>query len=76
MIICSCNVLSDNEVRTVASTATCRTTSYVYGCLGCAAQCGRCTRTIRTIMDEVLGGAKVDYLAGSAAHGAAGKTQP
>ena len=52
MIVCSCNVLSDYEVRTVASTATRRTTSYVYGCLGCNPQCGRCARTIRAIMDE------------------------
>jgi bacterioferritin-associated ferredoxin len=59
MIICSCNVLSDNEVRTVASTAACRTTSYIYGCLGCATRCGRCTRTIRKIMDEVFDEAKV-----------------
>jgi bacterioferritin-associated ferredoxin len=74
MIICSCNVLSDNEVRTVASTATCRTTSYVYGCLGCSAQCGRCTRTIRKIMDEVLDGAKVGRLADGAAYRAPADT--
>src|ERR1700692_4296906 len=37
MIVCSCNVLSDTEVRTVANTATRRTTSYVYSCLGCRA---------------------------------------
>jgi hypothetical protein len=35
MIVCSCNVLSDTEVRTVANTATRRTTSYVFSCLGC-----------------------------------------
>jgi len=51
MIVCSCNVLSDTEVRTVANTATRRTTSYVYSCLGCRARCGRCARTIREIMD-------------------------
>ena len=76
MIICSCNVLSDNEVRTVASTATCRTTSYVYGCLGCAAQCGRCTRTIRKIMDEVLDGVKAGSPVGGAAYGAPLDAQP
>ncbi|MGO8913864.1 MAG: bacterioferritin-associated ferredoxin [Bradyrhizobium sp.] len=58
MIVCSCNVLSDREVRAVASTATRRTTTYVYSCLGCRARCGRCARTIREIMDEVLDGAK------------------
>jgi len=55
MIVCSCNVLSDYEVRAVASTATRRTTSYVYGCLGCSVACGRCARTIKTIVDEALG---------------------
>src|SRR5260370_25442800 len=59
MIVCSCNVLSDAEVRTVANTATRRTTSYVYSCLGCRARCGRCARNIREIMDEVFDGAKV-----------------
>jgi bacterioferritin-associated ferredoxin len=58
MIVCSCNVLSDYEVRAVAGTATRRTTSYVYGCLGCSARCGRCASTIRKIMDEVFDGAK------------------
>jgi bacterioferritin-associated ferredoxin len=58
MIVCSCNILSDTEVRTVANTATHRTTSYVFSCLGCRAQCGRCARTIREIMDEVFDGAK------------------
>jgi bacterioferritin-associated ferredoxin len=59
MVVCSCNVLSDYEVRAVASTATRRTTSYVYGCLGCSARCGRCASTIRKIMDEVFDGTKV-----------------
>jgi bacterioferritin-associated ferredoxin len=56
MIICSCNVLSDHEVRAaVTGAAPARTTGEVYGCLGCSAQCGRCARTIRRIMDEALG---------------------
>jgi len=54
MIVCSCNVLSDHEVRSAASNAVRRSTSHVYGCLGCSAQCGRCARTIRKIMDEAL----------------------
>jgi bacterioferritin-associated ferredoxin len=52
MIVCSCNVLSDYDVRTVVRTATYRTPSRVYGCLGCRAQCGRCVHTIRKIMNE------------------------
>jgi bacterioferritin-associated ferredoxin len=55
MIVCSCNVLSDHDVRTVVrGEARPRSTGQVYGCLGCSAQCGRCARTIRKIMDEAL----------------------
>jgi bacterioferritin-associated ferredoxin len=55
MIVCSCNVLSDQEVRTACARSTPRTTGQVYGCLGCSAQCGRCARTIRKIIDETIG---------------------
>jgi bacterioferritin-associated ferredoxin len=56
MIVCSCNVLSDQDVRTAVQGAEARprSTGQVYGCLGCNAQCGRCARTIRRIMDEAL----------------------
>ena len=55
MIVCSCNVLSDNDVRSACQAeARPRSTGQVYGCLGCSAQCGRCARTIRRIMDEAL----------------------
>jgi bacterioferritin-associated ferredoxin len=55
MIVCSCNVLSDHDVRTaVTAEARPRSPGQVYGCLGCSAQCGRCARTIRKIMDEAL----------------------
>lgn len=56
MIICSCNVLSDHDVRTAVATAPAglRSTSQVYGCLGCSAQCGRCARTIRRIMEAAV----------------------
>jgi bacterioferritin-associated ferredoxin len=54
MIVCSCNVLSDHDVRTVTAAQSPRTTGQVYGCLGYSAQCGRCARTIRRIMDEAL----------------------
>jgi len=57
MIVCSCNVLTDHDVRSTLSgdEAAPRTAGEVYGCLGCSAQCGRCARTIRRIMDEALG---------------------
>lgn len=60
MIVCSCNVLSDHDVRsTLAEGAAPRTCGQVYQCLGCSAQCGRCARTIRRIMDEALAGADI-----------------
>jgi bacterioferritin-associated ferredoxin len=54
MIVCSCNVLSDAQVRDVLSERdeAPRKVSEVYGCLGCSPQCGRCARTIRGIMRE------------------------
>jgi bacterioferritin-associated ferredoxin len=57
MIVCSCNVLSDKDVRSAVTVAQAkpRTAGQVYGCLGCSAQCGRCARTIKRIMDEALG---------------------
>ena len=56
MIVCSCNVLSDTQVRHAVTSTAPRTTGQVYGCLGCSAECGRCARTIRKIMDEALVG--------------------
>jgi bacterioferritin-associated ferredoxin len=59
MIVCSCNVFTDHDVRSTLtdSQAAPRTAGEVYHCLGCSAQCGRCARTIRRIMDEALAGA-------------------
>jgi bacterioferritin-associated ferredoxin len=55
MIVCSCNVLSDKDVRSaLEAEAKPRFASQVYGCLGCSVQCGRCARTIRRIMDEAI----------------------
>jgi bacterioferritin-associated ferredoxin len=55
MIVCSCNVLTDDDVRSaLARTAGPRTAGQVYDSLGCRAQCGCCARTIRRIMDEEL----------------------
>jgi bacterioferritin-associated ferredoxin len=57
MIVCSCNVLSDHDVRNAVSAAADlpRNPKQIYGCLGCSAECGRCARTIKTIIDEALG---------------------
>lgn len=56
MIVCSCNVLTDQDVRSAVCPegGMARTAGEVYGCLGCSVQCGRCARTIRTIMTEAL----------------------
>jgi bacterioferritin-associated ferredoxin len=66
MIVCSCNVLTDHEVRDAARAANRRSTSHVYGCLGCSAQCGRCARTIRKIIDETIGPAALECPVGCA----------
>jgi len=53
MIVCSCNVISDHDVRSALKTSDApRTTGQVYGCLGCSPQCGRCARTIRRLLEE------------------------
>ena len=73
MIVCSCNVFSDEEVRTVARMVTRRAVSSVYVCLRCRVRCGRCIRTIREIMDKELDQSKcysasnIDSLGGRSA---------
>ena len=59
MIVCSCNVFTDHDVRGTLSAgeASPRTAGQVYHCLGCSPQCGRCARTIRRIMDDALAAA-------------------
>jgi bacterioferritin-associated ferredoxin len=53
MIICSCNVLSDHEVRTAMTAgAPPRTTGEFFRYFGCSAQCGRRARSIKQILDE------------------------
>jgi bacterioferritin-associated ferredoxin len=53
MIVCSCNVFSDHQVRSViAKDARRPRMSDVYAGLGCSAQCGRCAHTIKKIMDD------------------------
>ena len=57
MIVCSCNVFSDHQLRSTLANATQRLRmSQIYDYLGSGAQCGRCARTIRRIMDEALAG--------------------
>jgi bacterioferritin-associated ferredoxin len=79
VIVCSCNVISDHQVRSVTAERTVRATSEVYRCLGCSAECGRCARTIRRILDEALGAvasacAEGDCLCASSKTGTPGNT--
>ena len=57
MIVCSCNVLSDDDVRSAVHAAgdLPRNAKQLYGCLGCSAECGRCARTLQTIIEDALG---------------------
>jgi bacterioferritin-associated ferredoxin len=56
MIVCSCNVLTDGDIR--ASIATLdgpRRVCDVYASLGCAAECGGCAGTIGALITEAEG---------------------
>ena len=61
MIICSCNVLSDHEVRSiVAAQHAPRTPAQVHRCLGCVPECGRCSSTIRRIVADARVGDAIE----------------
>jgi len=51
MIVCSCNVLSDRDIRNIAAGRV-LTVARIYDGLGCRPQCGTCARTIRAIIRE------------------------
>ena len=62
MIVCSCNVLSDAQVKSaIAGRAPRPRMSSIYASLGCAAKCGRCTHTIKSILDDIRQCATVDH---------------
>ena len=53
MIICSCNVFSDHQLRSILARATRRPRmSQIYGYLASTPKCGQCAHTIKRIMDE------------------------
>jgi bacterioferritin-associated ferredoxin len=81
MIVCSCNVISDQDIRSAVNAAEAlpRNAKQIYGCLGCSAECGRCARTIKTIIDEALGACAKSCCAGcphSQAHAAESHAHP
>jgi bacterioferritin-associated ferredoxin len=54
MIVCSCNVFSDHELRSTVAKAIRRPrVSQIYAYLGASARCGRCARTIKRIMEDI-----------------------
>jgi bacterioferritin-associated ferredoxin len=53
MIVCSCNVLTELEIRASIATLTGpRRVCDVYASLGCAAKCGGCAGTICALISE------------------------
>ena len=60
MIICSCNVISDRDVRSVIDVASPLRTAELYTWLGCSARCGRCARTIKRIIADAIKGSSLD----------------
>jgi len=50
MYVCSCNALTDHDVRAIAAAASC--VAEVYACLGCTPCCGVCARTIRKVLAD------------------------
>jgi bacterioferritin-associated ferredoxin len=56
MIICSCNVITDHDVRSAVVIPSRFRTAEVYNCLGCRTRCGRCARTIKRIMADAIKG--------------------
>lgn len=55
MIVCSCNVLTKQQILDACASETIqapRTPAQTYRCLGCAPDCGRCLVTVRAILAE------------------------
>jgi bacterioferritin-associated ferredoxin len=69
MIICSCNVFSDQQLRSALAKATQRLRmSQIYDCLGCSAQCGQCAHTIKRIMEQAANRAITSVAASANPH--------
>ena len=56
MIVCSCNILSDQDVRAVMTNPEYvpPRVAEIYSRLGCKAECGRCARTISDIVSDLV----------------------
>jgi len=55
MIVCSCNIISDHDIRgaVVATDDALFSPAQVYDCLGCTVRCGRCSQSVRRIIEEL-----------------------
>lgn len=53
MIVCSCNVLSDHDIRNRLGARTDRPSiGAVFRHMGCEPKCGRCARNIVAVVDQ------------------------
>lgn len=54
MIVCSCNIISDHDIRgvVVSTSEELCSTAQIYGCLGCSVRCGLCSHSVRQILEE------------------------
>lgn len=55
MIICSCNVLSEEQILAAlerSARVKSRAPGEAYRCLGCAPQCGRCLPSVRALLER------------------------
>jgi bacterioferritin-associated ferredoxin len=61
MILCSCNVISDRDVRACVKPcgASAERARDVFRCLGRAPKCGRCVRNIQALFDRETAAAPV-----------------
>ncbi|MFZ4600219.1 MAG: (2Fe-2S)-binding protein [Methylocystaceae bacterium] len=65
MIVCSCNVLSDRDVReTISGRSDRPSVGAVFRHMGCEPKCGRCTRNIAALVDQHAGGAIDECMTG------------
>ena len=54
MIVCSCNRLTESDVRAAARNGA-ATPETAYACLGCEVECGCCLDYAQEIIDEARG---------------------
>ncbi|RXH21949.1 hypothetical protein XH99_19585 [Bradyrhizobium nanningense] len=54
MIVCSCNIISDHDIRgaVVSTDDELFSAAQVYDCLGCTVRCGRCSHSVKRILEE------------------------